>query len=176
MDDRTCMVDVARYFLAFLREESCGKCTPCREGLKQMLAMYDDLVSGRGSAGDIERIETLSRGMQLGSLCELGKSAPNPVLSTLRYFRSEYEAHIRDRACPAGICRDLTAYEIIADQCDGCHACFKACPVDAISGTPKELHVIHHDACISCGACFDVCPTEAIRTFPKVQLEKTEVV
>jgi len=176
MDDRTCMVDVARYFLAFLCEESCGKCTPCREGLKQMLAMYDDLVSGRGSAGDIERIETLSRGMQLGSLCELGKSAPNPVLSTLRYFRSEYEAHIRDRACPAGICRDLTAYEIIADQCDGCHACFKACPVDAISGTPKELHVIHHDACISCGACFDVCPTEAIRTFPKVQLEKTEVV
>jgi NADH-quinone oxidoreductase subunit F len=175
MDDRTCMVDVARYFIKFLTEESCGKCVPCREGLRQMLAMYDDLVAGRGKGGDLDRIERLARGMQLGSLCELGKSAPNPVLSTLRYFRSEYEAHITGRACPAGICRELTAYEIVADLCDGCHACFKACPVDAITGTSKELHVIHHDACISCGACFDVCPTEAIRTFPKVELE-TEVV
>jgi NAD-dependent dihydropyrimidine dehydrogenase PreA subunit len=113
--------------------------------------------------------------MQLGSLCELGKSAPNPVLSTLRYFRSEYEAHIHHHACPAGICRELTAYEIVPELCDGCHACFKACPVDAITGTIKELHLIHHDACISCGACFDVCPTAAIRTFPKVEL-KTEVV
>jgi len=171
MDDRTCMVDVARYFLAFLVEESCGKCTPCREGLKQMLAMYEDLVAGRGEEGDIEKIERLAAGMQLGSLCELGKSAPNPVLSTLRYFRSEYEAHIRDKACPAGICRDLTAYEIIPDLCDGCHVCFKACPVDAITGTVKELHLIHQDACTSCGACFDVCPTDAIRTLPKVELE-----
>jgi NAD-dependent dihydropyrimidine dehydrogenase PreA subunit len=110
--------------------------------------------------------------MQLGSLCELGKSAPNPVLSTLKYFRDEYEAHIADRACPAGICRELTAYEIVEDLCDGCHVCFKACPTDAITGTVKELHVIHHDACISCGACFDVCPTEAIRTFPKVELSQ----
>ena len=176
MDDRTCMVDVSRYFLAFLEEESCGKCTPCREGLKQMLTIYDDLVAGRGAEGDLERIERLAAGMQLGSLCELGKSAPNPVLSTLRYFRSEYEAHIRDKACPAGICRELTAYEIIQDECDGCHACFKACPVDAITGVVKEEHIIHHDACISCGACFDVCPTNAIRTFPKVELEKAEVV
>ncbi len=178
MDDRTCMVDVARYFLSFLTEESCGKCVPCREGLKQMLAIYDDLVAGRGRPGDIERIERLSRGMQLGSLCELGKSAPNPVLSTLRYFRSEYEAHIHDTACPAGICRELTAYEIVEDMCDGCHVCFKSCPVDAITGNVKELHVIHQDICISCGACFDVCPTEAIRTFPKIELEakKAEVV
>jgi NADH-quinone oxidoreductase subunit F len=175
MDDRTCMVDVARYFLKFLTEESCGKCVPCREGLQQLLHIYDRLVDGRGVEQDIATIERLSRGMQLGSLCELGKSAPNPVLSTLRYFRSEYEAHIRDRACPAGICRELTAYEIVPDLCDGCHACFKACPVDAITGTTKELHVIHHDACISCGACFDVCPTQAIRTFPKVEL-KAEVV
>ncbi len=175
MDDRTCMVDLARYFLAFLVEESCGKCTPCREGLKQMLTIFDDLVEGRGKQGDIERIERLAHGMQLGSLCELGKSAPNPVLSTLKYFRSEYEAHINDKACPAGICRELTAYEIVADKCDGCHACFNACPVDAITGTIKELHVIHQDACISCGACFDVCPTETIRTFPKVEL-KVEVV
>jgi NAD-dependent dihydropyrimidine dehydrogenase PreA subunit len=161
--------------LAFLVEESCGKCTPCREGLKQMLTIFDDLVEGRGKEGDIERIERLANGMQLGSLCELGKSAPNPVLSTLKYFRSEYEAHIRDNACPAGICRELTAYEIIADGCDGCHACFNACPVDAITGSIKELHIIHQDACISCGVCFDVCPTQTIRTFPKVEL-KVEVV
>jgi len=176
MDDRTCMVDVARYFLAFLTEESCGKCTPCREGLKQLLHIYDRLIEGKGREGDIEVIERLASGMQLASLCELGKSAPNPVLSTLRYFRAEYEAHIHDRACPAGICRELTAYEIIEEGCDGCHACVKACPVDAIEGTIKELHLIHQDACISCGACFDVCPTEAIRTFPKAQLEKAEVV
>jgi NADH-quinone oxidoreductase subunit F len=175
MDDRTCMVDVARYFLGFLTEESCGKCVPCREGLQQMLHIFDRLVAGEGRPGDIELIETLAGGMQLGSLCELGKSAPNPVLSTLKYFRSEYEAHIDDGACPAGICRDLTAYEIVEELCDGCHACFKACPVDAITGTTKELHVIHHDACISCGACFDVCPTEAIRTFPQNQIE-SEVV
>jgi len=175
MDDRTCMVDVARYFLAFLTEESCGKCVPCREGLTQMLHLYDDLVAGRGTEAHLDTIERLASGMQLGSLCELGKSAPNPVLSTLRYFRDEYVAHIRDRACPAGICRDLTAYEIVPEDCDGCHACFKACPTDAITGVAKELHVIHHEACISCGACFDVCPNDAIRTFPKVRLA-TEVV
>ncbi len=175
MDDRTCMVDVARYFLKFLTEESCGKCVPCREGLKQLLAIYDGFVAGRGRQGDIEKVERLARGMQLGSLCELGKSAPNPVLSTLKYFRDEYEAHLRDRACPAGICRELTAYEIVPEKCDGCHACFKACPVDAITGTVKELHTIHHDVCISCGACFDVCPTEAIRTFPKIELRREAV-
>jgi NADH-quinone oxidoreductase subunit F len=174
MDDRTCMVDVARYFLAFLIEESCGKCTPCREGLKQMLAIYDDIVEGRGEPGDIERIERLAAGMQLGSLCELGKSAPNPVISTLRYFREEYEAHINDKACPAGICRALTAYVIDEDACDGCHACFKACPVEAITGTIKELHHINQDICISCGACWDVCPTKSILTLPKASL-KTEV-
>ncbi len=174
MDDRTCMIDVARYFLKFLTEESCGKCVPCREGLQQMLHIFDRLVEGEGRDGDIELIERLARGMQLGSLCELGKSAPNPVLSTLSHFREEYESHINDRACPAGICRELTAYEIVADLCDGCHLCFKACPTDAITGTVKELHVIHHDACISCGACFDVCPTQAIRTFPKTELS-TEV-
>jgi NADH:ubiquinone oxidoreductase subunit F (NADH-binding)/(2Fe-2S) ferredoxin len=137
MDDRTCMVDVARFFLAFL--------------------------------------ERLAAGMQLGSLCELGKSAPNPVLSTLRYFRSEYEAHISDHACPAGVCRDLTAFEILEESCDGCHLCSKACPVDAIAGEVKELHVIDHEICISCGACLDVCPTDAVRTFPKIEL-KAEVV
>jgi NADH-quinone oxidoreductase subunit F len=175
MDDRTCMVDVSRFFLAFLEEESCGKCTPCREGLRQMLDIYDRIIDGKGREGDIALIERLAAGMQLGSLCELGKSAPNPVLSTLRYFRSEYEAHIADHACPAGVCRELTAFEIM-DDCDGCHLCFKACPVDAISGVIKEMHVIDHAACISCGACVDVCPTDSIRTFPKHELEKEEVV
>ncbi len=175
MDDRTCMVDVSRFFLAFLEEESCGKCTPCREGLKQMVAIYDRIIDGKGRTGDIELIERLASGMRLGSLCELGKSAPNPVLSTLRYFRSEYEAHIKDHACPAGVCRELTAFEIM-DDCDGCHLCFKACPVDAITGVVKEMHVIHHDACISCGACVEVCPTDSIRTFPKHELKPAEVV
>jgi NADH-quinone oxidoreductase subunit F len=176
MDDRTCMVDVSRFFLAFLEEESCGKCTPCREGLRQMLNVYDRIIAGEGVEEDLGLVERLAGGMQLGSLCELGKSAPNPVLSTLRYFRSEYEAHIKDHACPAGVCRELTAFEIIEEECDGCHACFKACPVDAITGVVKELHVIDHEACISCGACLDVCPTDAVRTFPKVELKKAEVV
>ncbi len=176
MDDRTCMVDVSRFFLAFLEEESCGKCTPCREGLRQMLHIYDRIIAGEGKPGDLELIERLAAGMQLGSLCELGKSAPNPVLSTLRYFRSEYEAHIADHACPAGVCRELTAFEIVADGCDGCHACAKACPVDAIAGEIKELHIIDHEVCISCGACVDVCPTDTVRTFPKIELKKAEVV
>ncbi|MEW5764986.1 MAG: NADH-ubiquinone oxidoreductase-F iron-sulfur binding region domain-containing protein [Acidobacteriota bacterium] len=170
MDDRTCMVDVARYFLSFLMEESCGKCVPCREGLKQMKAIFDGLVAGRGVPGDIGRIERLAEGMQLGSLCELGKSAPNPVLSTLRYFRDEYMAHAEGKACPAGICRDLTAYEIIAEACNGCGSCARACPADAITGEKKALHVIHQGRCISCGACYTVCPTDAVRFFPKREL------
>jgi Na+-translocating ferredoxin:NAD+ oxidoreductase RNF subunit RnfB len=141
-----------------------------------MTLIYDRLIAGEGEPGDIELIERLAAGMRLGSLCELGRSAPNPVLSTLRYFRSEYEAHIRDKACPAGVCRALTAFEIFADLCDGCHLCAKACPVDAIDGVIKELHVINHETCISCGACLDVCPTDAVRTFPKVKLMKPEVV
>jgi NADH:ubiquinone oxidoreductase subunit F (NADH-binding)/(2Fe-2S) ferredoxin/Pyruvate/2-oxoacid:ferredoxin oxidoreductase delta subunit len=166
MDDRTCMVDVARYFLAFLIEESCGKCTPCREGLRQLCAIYEALVSGRGAPGDIERIERLARAMQLASLCELGKSAPNPVLSTLKYFRSEYEAHLTG-ACPAGLCRELTQYEIVPEPCDGCHACVHVCPTEAIVGGVKEVHVIIQEKCLSCGSCFDACNRDAIRYFPK---------
>jgi NADH:ubiquinone oxidoreductase subunit F (NADH-binding)/(2Fe-2S) ferredoxin/Pyruvate/2-oxoacid:ferredoxin oxidoreductase delta subunit len=171
MDDRTCMVDVARYFLKFLTEESCGKCVPCREGLKQLLVIYDRLVAGQGSPDDIGKIERLALGMQLGSLCELGKSAPNPVLSTLRYFRPEYEAHIFAQTCPAGVCRDLTAFEIVPELCNGCHLCFKACPTGAIRGEVKQVHAIEQTKCLSCGACLDACPEEgAVRFFPKTQL------
>jgi NADH-quinone oxidoreductase subunit F len=172
MDDRTCMVDVARYFLAFLTEESCGKCLFCREGLQQLLALYDELLAGRGEPSHLERIEALASAMQLGSLCELGKSAPNPVLSTLRYFRDEYEAHIHDKSCPAGACRDLTAFAIVDPTCDGCHACVKVCPADAITGERKGRHEIVQDKCISCGACFDICPIDAVRHLPKAKLSE----
>ncbi|MBW2525609.1 MAG: 4Fe-4S binding protein [Deltaproteobacteria bacterium] len=172
MDDRTCMVDVARYFLAFLTEESCGKCLFCREGLQQLLSLYDDLLEGRGEPSHLARIEVLARAMQLGSLCELGKSAPNPVLSTLRYFHDEYEAHIAEQRCPAGACRELTAFAIVDETCDGCHACVKVCPADAITGERKGRHQVVHDKCISCGACFDICPIDAVRHFPKAELEE----
>ncbi len=171
MDDRTCMVNVARYFLNFLIEESCGKCVPCREGLKQLQIMYDDILEGRADEGVLDRIEALSAGMKLASLCDLGRSAPNPVLSTLRHFRAEYEAHIRDRTCPAGVCRELTAFEIL-DTCDGCHLCVPACPTGAITGEPKTPHVLDQNLCISCGACFDVCPTGAIRHFSQRELKE----
>jgi len=175
MDDRTCMVDVARYFLGFLCEESCGKCTPCREGLVQMLKVYDRLVEGEGLPSDLALIERLSAGMQLGSLCELGKSAPNPVVSTLRYFRDEYVAHIEDHVCVAGVCKALTAYRILEESCDGCAACAKACPVDSITGERHAVHIINHETCISCGACLGVCPTDSVQTFPKVELQKEVV-
>jgi NADH-quinone oxidoreductase subunit F len=167
MDDRTCMVDIARYFLNFLVDESCGKCTPCREGLKQMLGIFDGLVAGRGRPGDVARIERLARAMQLGSLCELGKSAANPVLSTLRYFRDEYDAHLERATCPAGTCRALTAYAILAEPCTGCHLCTRACPADAIAGKAREKHVIDPGKCISCGACWDVCREDAVAFGPK---------
>ena len=159
--------NVARYFLNFLVEESCGKCTPCREGLKQMLHIYDQILAGRGRPGDLDRIERLAHGMQLGSLCELGKSAPNPVLSTLRYFRHEYEAHVGEKTCAAGVCRDLTMYRIALDPCTGCHLCFKACPTGAITGKAKLKHVIDPAKCIACGACYDGCGDDAVRFGPR---------
>lgn len=176
LDDRTCMVDVARYFIRFLNEESCGKCVPCREGLLQMRYLLDGLCEGRGRHGDIERIERLAQGMTWGSLCDLGRSAPNPVLSTLRHFRAEYEAHLRDGECPAGVCRALTVYEIVAETCDGCHLCVKACPTEAITGRPKQTHVIEPDKCIACGECFNVCPIDAIRHHAKARDEGVRAV
>lgn len=161
MDEETCMVDVAKFFLDFTQSESCGKCTPCREGTKRMLEMLIDITEGRGKEGDIEKLETLASSICAGSLCALGQTAPNPILSTLQYFRDEYEAHIKEKRCPAGVCKDLIGY-FITETCRGCGLCKKVCPTDAISGEIKGLHVIDQDKCIKCGACMEKCPFESI--------------
>ncbi|MGD2179269.1 MAG: NADH-quinone oxidoreductase subunit NuoF [Anaerolineae bacterium] len=163
MDDRTCMVDVARYFLNFLREESCGKCTPCREGIARSLEILERICSGEGRPGDIALLEELGELLEGFSLCALGRTAANPVLSTIRYFREEYEAHIHDRRCPAGVCKALITYSIDPEKCTGCAACARQCPQEAISGGKKEPHVIDQDLCIRCGVCLDTCKFGAIQ-------------
>jgi NADH-quinone oxidoreductase subunit F len=163
MDQDTCMVDVARYFVDFLKDESCGQCNPCREGLKNMLDILTDICQGRGKEGDIELLEELGMMMQKFSLCGLGTSAPNPVLTNILYFRHEYEAHIRDKKCPAGVCKPLFHYEIEAEACTGCHVCFQKCPQVAVAGDKKKPHRIHQDKCIKCGICYDGCKFDAIK-------------
>ncbi|MBW1845148.1 MAG: NADH-quinone oxidoreductase subunit NuoF, partial [Deltaproteobacteria bacterium] len=155
LDEGTCMVDVARYFLDFTEKESCGKCVPCRLGTKQMLTILEDIVEGRGKPGDIELLEELGGGIKGGSLCGLGQTAPNPVLSTLRYFRDEYEAHIFENKCPAKTCKHFITYHIL-DSCVGCQLCRKNCSADAITGEPKGLHWIDQEKCHKCGVCFEV--------------------
>ncbi|MDY0168866.1 MAG: NADH-quinone oxidoreductase subunit NuoF [Thermoguttaceae bacterium] len=166
MDENDCMVDVARYFLEFLTEESCGKCTACREGVEAMHRLLKNICEGRGADGDIELLEELSQAVQDGSLCGLGQSAPNPVLSTIRYFREEYEAHIHDRTCPAGVCKALFHYGIDEEKCTGCMACKKACPYDAIEGERKAPHRILLEQCTTCGACYDACRFDAVVKHP----------
>jgi NADH-quinone oxidoreductase subunit F len=163
MDQDTCMVDLARYFLSFTQSESCGKCTPCREGTKRMLEILERITRGKGEPEDIPRLEKLAKAVKDSSLCGLGQTAPNPVLTTLRYFRDEYEAHIFDRRCPAGLCPDLLHYYIDPEVCTGCRACTKVCPAEAISGEKKEPHTIDEAKCISCGACFDRCKFGAVK-------------
>jgi len=163
MDESTCMVDVARYFVNFLKDESCGKCLPCREGLKRMYQILTDIVEGRGTSEQLDILEELGFVMKESSLCGLGKSAPNPVLSTLKYFRSEYEAHIEQKKCPAGVCTALITYSIDPELCTGCHACFKTCPHQAISGEPKKVHEIDPEICTKCGSCMEVCKFGAIQ-------------
>jgi NADH:ubiquinone oxidoreductase subunit F (NADH-binding)/(2Fe-2S) ferredoxin/Pyruvate/2-oxoacid:ferredoxin oxidoreductase delta subunit len=162
MDDHTCMVNIAAYFLDFLKEESCGKCTPCREGIRRMLEILTRITEGQGAMADLDTLETLAKTVQSASLCGLGKSAPNPVLSTLRYFRDEYLAHIVDHKCPAGVCKALIEYFITAEECVGCGLCRRKCPQQAISGERKELHVIDAALCIRCGICHDVCKFDAV--------------
>ena len=152
------MVDVARYFLTFTQLESCGKCIQCRWGTKQMLDILEDIVAGNGREGDIELLLELGEAVKNGSLCALGGTAPNPVLTTIRYFRDEYEAHIKEKRCPALSCKGLLSYYIDAKKCQGCGMCVRACPADAINGGKRMVHVIDQDKCVKCGGCLNACP------------------
>jgi NADH:ubiquinone oxidoreductase subunit F (NADH-binding)/(2Fe-2S) ferredoxin/ferredoxin len=158
MDEDTCMVDVARYFLDFLADESCGKCVPCREGIRQMLKILTNISQGKGREGDIELLEELAQVTKDASLCALGKSAPNPVLSTIRHFRDEYEAHIKEKRCPAYVCKVLISYYIDPEKCKACMICLRQCPAGAIIGGKNKIHVIDQEKCTKCGTCFEVCP------------------
>jgi len=158
LDEDTCMVDVARYFINFLTDESCGKCVPCREGLRQMHRILTNITEGKGKEGDIEILEELSETAKEASLCALGKSAPNPFLSTLRYFRDEYEAHIKEKRCPALYCKELISYHIDPDKCRACMMCLRKCPAEAIDGGKHTIHIIDQAKCTNCGTCFEICP------------------
>jgi len=163
MDETTCMVDMARFFLDFTEKESCGKCTFCRVGTKRMLEILTRITKGDGKEGDIEKLEELAYQVKENSLCGLGQTAPNPVLTTIKYFRDEYEAHIRDKKCPAKVCTELITYVVDEEKCTGCTVCAKNCPVDAISGERKQLHYIDQEVCIQCGVCYTKCNFDAIK-------------
>jgi NADH-quinone oxidoreductase subunit F len=162
MDDHTCMVELARFFMHFTQKESCGKCVPCREGTKRMLAILERIVAGRGEEGDIELLLELADTISETALCGLGKTAPSPVVSTIRSFRGEYEAHIREKKCPAGGCRELRRMYIVPEKCRGCSKCSRICPVEAINGKVREPFIIDQGRCIKCGACVDACPFQAV--------------
>ncbi|MCK5860919.1 MAG: 4Fe-4S binding protein, partial [Candidatus Hydrogenedentes bacterium] len=162
LDEDDCMVDVAKFFMAFCQDESCGKCTPCREGTKRMLEILERITEGNGTLEDLDKLERLAALVQKTSLCGLGRAAPNPVLSTLRRFRKEYEAHVVDKRCPAHKCKALLRYEIISEKCVGCTLCARNCPENCITGERKNPHLIDQGACIKCGRCFDVCRFEAV--------------
>ena len=162
MDEDTCMVDIAKFFLEFTVDESCGKCTPCRVGTRRLLEILDKITSGKGTLEDIDKLEELAAYIKANSLCGLGQTAPNPVLSTLKFFRDEYVAHVVDKKCPAGVCKDLLSYEIVADKCKGCSLCSRKCPVGAISGQLKSPFVIDPEKCIKCGVCQSSCKFDAI--------------
>jgi len=163
VDDTTCMVDFAKYFLQFTAEESCGKCVPCRVGTTRMLEILERISAGLATVEEVESLERLAEDVVEGSLCALGGSAPNPVLSTLRYFRDEVMAHVVEKRCPAGVCRPLIRYTIDKEACTGCRACFTACPSGAVSGERKSPHRIDQKLCIKCDACRQACKFDAVR-------------
>ena len=163
MDEDTCMVEVARFFLSFTQDESCGKCSPCREGTRHMLNILQDITQGKGKMEDIELLQEMGKLIKETALCGLGNTAPNPALTTIRYFRDEYEAHIKDKRCPAKVCKALITYGILEDKCTGCTLCARNCPAKAIEGERKEVHLIVQDKCIKCGICHDVCRFDAVR-------------
>jgi len=161
LSEKDCMVDVARYFLSFSCEQSCGKCTFCRVGIKRMLDILDKITSGKAEIDDIDKLEQLALNIKKSALCGLGKTAPNPVLTTIKYFRKEYEEHING-VCPTGVCKAMVKY-VVDDKCTGCTKCAKACPVDAIPYTPYQVHTIDIEKCVQCGLCIDECSFDAIR-------------
>ena len=162
MDEDTCMVDLAKFFLEFTVDESCGKCTPCRVGTKRLLELLTKITDGKGTMEDLDKITELAEFIKANSLCGLGQTAPNPVLSTLRYFRDEYEEHIKNKRCPAGVCKALLNYKIDPVKCKGCTLCARACPAGAITGTVRQPHVIDTAKCVKCGACMEKCKFGAI--------------
>ena len=162
MDEDNCMVDIAKFFLDFTVDESCGKCAPCRIGTKRMMEILEKITDGNGTLEDIDKLEELAYYIKENSLCGLGQTAPNPVLATLKFFREEYIAHVVDKKCPAGVCKSLLNYSIVADKCKGCTLCARKCPVGAISGSVKNPHSIDTSKCIKCGACMDSCKFGAI--------------
>jgi len=162
LDEDDCMVNVARFYMDFIVDESCGKCTPCRVGTKRMLEILEKITKGNGVEEDLAELESLSEVIKTASLCGLGQSAPNPVISTLRFFRDEYIAHVRDKKCPAGACKQMAGYIILEDKCVGCTVCVKVCPVSCIAGELKSPHKIDRDKCVKCGVCAEKCKFNAI--------------
>jgi NADH-quinone oxidoreductase subunit F len=174
LDEDTCIVDVARYFLDFVQKESCGKCVPCRVGTKEMLDILERITQGKGKSEDIDQLQRLAVTVKSGSLCGLGQTAPNPVLTTTKYFREEYEAHISDKRCPALVCEDLLSYYILPDRCQACMICLRNCPAEAIKGGKRMIHVIDQSKCTKCGTCLDLCPPR-FNAVVKVSGEKPTV-
>jgi NADH-quinone oxidoreductase subunit F len=162
VDEGTCMVEMARFFMNFTQNESCGKCVPCREGTKRMLELLTRITSDKAELGDLETLEDIAMVVKDSSLCNLGKTAPNPILTTFKYFKNEYYSHITDRVCPAGVCKSFKYYVVLDELCKGCGKCKRYCPVDAISGEPRQMHYIDRDKCIKCGACLESCAFKAI--------------
>lgn len=163
IDEDNCIVDTARYFLTFTQSESCGKCPPCRIGTKSMLDLLTKICEGRGTLADLDFLDEMAQQVRVGSLCGLGTTAPNPVLTALKYFHDEFEEHVLEHKCRAGVCEALTLYSIDPEACTGCRACLRACPVEAITGERKEVHVLNQELCIKCGACYEKCRFDAVR-------------